>query len=79
MGGPSAQLSKWIIIYIYIYNRQRNGRPQCTAEHGDKNIRVSRYGFFFVTLPRRPASRNRLFTVDVETGVLPVLFNEAAS
>ena len=31
------------------------------------------------TLPRRPASRSRLFTVDVETGVLPVLFNEAAS
>ena len=38
-----------------------------------------RYGFFFATLPRRPASRNRLFTVDVETGVLQVLFNEAAS
>ena len=30
-------------------------------------------------LPRMPASRNRLFTVDVETGVLRVLFNEAAS
>ena len=29
------------------------------------------------TLPRRPASRSRLFTVDVETGVLQVLFNEA--
>ena len=28
---------------------------------------------------RRPASRSRLFTVDVETGVLGVLFNEAAS
>ena len=31
------------------------------------------------TLPRRPASRSRLFTVDVETGVLRVLFNEVAS
>ena len=38
-----------------------------------------RYGFFFATLPRRPASWSRLFTVDVETGVLRVLFNEAAS
>ena len=38
-----------------------------------------RYGFFFATLPRRPASRSRLFTVDIETGVLGVLFNEAAS
>ena len=28
-----------------------------------------RYGFSFATLPRRPASRSRLFTVDVETGV----------
>ena len=27
-----------------------------------------RYGFFFSTLPRRPASRSHLFTVDVETG-----------
>ena len=35
-------------------------------------------GFFFATLPRRPASRSRLFTVNVETGVLRVLFNEAA-
>ena len=34
-----------------------------------------RYGFFFATLPRRSASRSRLFTVDVETGVLRVLFN----
>ena len=31
------------------------------------------------TLPRRPASRSRLFTVDIETGVLRVLFNDAAS
>ena len=38
-----------------------------------------RYGFFFATLPRRPASRIRLFAVDVETGVFQVLFNEAAS
>ena len=38
-----------------------------------------RYGFFFATLPRRPASRSRLFTVDFETGVLQVLFNAAAS
>ena len=38
-----------------------------------------RYGFFFAALPRRPAYRSRLFTVDVETGVLRVLFNEAAS
>ena len=37
-----------------------------------------RFGFFFATLPRR-TSRSRLFTVDVETGVLPVLFNGAAS
>ena len=33
---------------------------------------------FFATLPWMPASRSRLFTVDVETGVLQVLFNEAA-
>ena len=38
-----------------------------------------RYGFFFATLPKRPASRSRLFTVDVETVFLPVLFKEAAS
>ena len=38
-----------------------------------------RYGFLFATLPRRPASRSCLFTVNVETGVLRVLFNEAAS
>ena len=31
------------------------------------------------TLPRRSSSQSRLFTVDVETGVLRVLFNEAAS
>ena len=31
------------------------------------------------TLPKRPASLNRLFTVDIETGVLRVLFNEAGS
>jgi hypothetical protein len=37
-----------------------------------------RYGFFFATLPRRPASRSRLFTLDIETGVLQILFNEAA-
>ena len=36
-----------------------------------------RYGFFFATLPRRQASRSHLFTVDVETGVWRVLFNEA--
>ena len=29
-----------------------------------------RYGFFFATLPRRPASRSHLFTADVETGDL---------
>ena len=38
-----------------------------------------RYGLFFATLPRRPASRSRLFIVDVETGVLRIPFNEAAS
>ena len=38
-----------------------------------------RYGFFFTTLPRRPTSWSCLFIVDVETGVLQVLFNEAAS
>ena len=32
-----------------------------------------RYGFFFATLPRSPASRSLLFTVDVDTGVLRVL------
>ena len=36
-----------------------------------------RYGFFFATLPRRQAFRSCLFTVDVETGDLRVLFNEA--
>ena len=30
-------------------------------------------------LPRRPASQSHLFTVDVQTGVLRVLFNEGAS
>ena len=37
-----------------------------------------RYVFFFATLPRRQASRSRLFTVDVESVVLRVLFHEAA-
>ena len=32
-----------------------------------------------LNLPRRPASRSPLFTVNVETGVLLLLFNEAAS
>ena len=31
------------------------------------------------TLPRRPASQSRRFTVDFETGVLRVLFIEATS
>ena len=31
------------------------------------------------TLPRKPASRSCPFTVDIETGVLRVMFNEAAS
>jgi hypothetical protein len=31
------------------------------------------------TLPRWPVSQGCFFTVDVETGVLRVLFNEAAS
>ena len=35
--------------------------------------------YFFATLPRRPASQLRLFTVAVETAVLWVLFNEAAN
>jgi hypothetical protein len=38
-----------------------------------------RYGFFFATLPRRPAFRSCIFTVDIEPGVLRVLFNEAVS
>ena len=38
-----------------------------------------RYGFSFATLPRRPSSRSHIFTVDLETCVLRVLFNEAAS
>ena len=31
------------------------------------------------TLIRRPASQSRLFSVDIETGVLRVLFNAAAT
>ena len=47
-----------------------------TMKHG----RVMVWGCFAGdTLPRRPASRSHLFTVDIETGVLRVLFNEAAS
>jgi hypothetical protein len=38
-----------------------------------------RYGIFFATLLRRPSSWSHLFTVDVETGVFQVLFNEVAS
>ena len=38
-----------------------------------------RHGFFFETLPRKPASRSHLFTVNIEIGVLRVIFNEAAS
>ena len=37
------------------------------------------YGFFFATLPRKPASRSHLFTVDVETGILRVPFNDLLS
>ena len=43
------------------------------------NIWLASLSFFFATLPRRPASRSRRFTVEVEPGVLRVLFNEAAS
>ena len=53
----------------YNQNRKRSGRPWGTTEQEDKYIRVS----------RRPASRGRLVTVDVETGVLRVLLNEAAN
>lgn len=38
-----------------------------------------RYGFFFATLSRKPASQSHLFTVHVETGLFLGLFNEAAS
>ena len=53
----------------------------CSIAHLNLSFLLAslRYGFFFAIQPRRPASRSRLFTIDVETGVLRVLFNEAAS
>ena len=51
----------------------------CSFAHLNPLLASLRYGFFFATLPRRPSYQSRLFTVDVETGVLQVLFNEAAS
>ena len=42
-------------------------------------LAILRYSFSFATLPRRPASRSRLFTVDVETGILWGPFNEGSS
>ena len=55
---------------------------QCVCSFAHLNLFLLlaslRYGFFFATLPRRPASRSRLLTVDVRTGVLQVPFNEAA-
>ena len=58
----------------------RTGQLKEKIKMDKKNTETrQKYGFFFATLPRRPASRSRLFTVHVEPGVLRVLFNEAAS
>ena len=54
----------------YLRLANKNKKLRWTKEHVDTGQR---------NLPRRPASQSRLFTVDVETGVLRVLFNEAAS
>ena len=63
------------------FNNKQSFSVQCSFAHLNLYfLLVSlRYGFFFAALPRRLTSQSRLFTVDVETGVLRVLFNEAAS
>jgi hypothetical protein len=60
---------------------RQSSSVQCSFAHLNLLFSLSslRYGFFFATLPRRPASQSRLFTVDVVTGVLRVLFNEASN
>ncbi|XP_055781412.1 aldehyde dehydrogenase, mitochondrial-like isoform X2 [Salvelinus fontinalis] len=49
-------------------NRKRSGRPRCRTEQEDKYIRVSSLRNRSLRSPQ--ASWSRLFTVDVETGVL---------
>ena len=66
-----------------VHNTFFQSSVQCLCSFAHLNLFLElaspRYDFFFATLPRRPAPRSRLFTVDVETGVLRVPFNEAAS
>ena len=56
---------------------RQSSSVQCLCSSAHLNLFF--YWPVWDTLPRRPASCTRLFTVDVETGVLWVLFNEAAS
>ena len=70
-------------VYYSLHSTAQTGSNQCLCSFAHLNIYFLlaslRYVFFFATLPRRPASRSCLFTVDIETGVLRVLFNEASS
>ena len=69
---PCSQRQQW---------RGDSGRScgQCLGSFAHLNLFFAlaslRYGFFLAPLPSRPAPRSRLFTVDVETGDLRVLFN----
>ena len=58
---------------------RQSSSVQCLCSFAHLNLFLAslRYGFFFATLPRSPSSRSHFFTVDVETSVLWVLFNEA--
>ena len=73
-----------------LYQHQSSTRPSHDLHHAGQVVSGLfqhlftywlglRYGFLFVTLPRRPASWSRLFTVEVYTDVLRVPFKEAAS
>ena len=84
---PLSRLSFWSITFVGSIKRSK--WPEKENFHLKLNavahlnlfllLASLRYGFFFATLPWSPESRSRLFTADVDTGVLRVLFNEDAS
>ena len=80
----SSVWSKHLNLDLSVHNTFfKSSSVQCLCSFAHLNLFLLlaslRYDFFFATLPRRPASWSRLFTVDFETGVLRVPFNEAAS
>ena len=63
------------VFVLYLLRRAVKKKPYLRLANKKKRTQPLDRG----TLPRRPASRSCVFTVDVETGVLWVLFNAAAS